>query len=134
MLKVIEKHRDASKKISAKNTLEKIVYQAVDGVKINLATHDKKNLDILQLTPFDMKGKADLFRVTLFPGKKLSSHFFPFKGEEAGHLLSGKIDMVYKDQTYSLEPGDTVYLNTFSPSMWQNHGEEAAILLWIKIK
>jgi transcriptional regulator with XRE-family HTH domain len=117
-----------------KNTLEKIIYKAVDGVKINLATLDKKNLDIFQLTPFDMKGKADLFRVAIFPGKKLSSHFFPFKGEEAGHLLSGKIDMVYKDQTYSLEPGDTVYLNTFSPSMWQNRGEEAAILLWIKIK
>jgi transcriptional regulator with XRE-family HTH domain len=117
-----------------KNTLEKIVYRPVDGVRINLATIDKKNLDIFQLTPFDMKGKADLFRVTLFPGKKLSSHFFPFKGEETGHLLSGKIDMVYKDQTYSLEPGDTVYLNTFSPSMWQNRGEDAAILLWIKIK
>jgi transcriptional regulator with XRE-family HTH domain len=117
-----------------KNTLEKIVYRLVDGVRINLATIDKKNLDIFQLTPFDMKGKADLFRVTLFPGKKLSSHFFPFKGEETGHLLSGKIDMVYKDQTYSLEPGDTVYLNTFSPSMWQNRGEDAAILLWIKIK
>ena len=117
-----------------KDTLEKIVFQASEGVKINLANSDKKNFEIIQITPFDTKGKVDLFRINIFPGKKLSSHFFLFKGEEAGQVMSGEIDMVYKDQTYSLKPGDTVYLNTFSPSLWQNHREETAILLWMKIK
>lgn len=117
-----------------KGVLEKIIFQESDGVKINLATSDKKNLDIIQLTPFDIKGKVDLFRISIFPGKKLSSHFFLFKGEEAGHVLSGEIDMVYKDQTYPLKPGDTIYLNTFSPSLWQNKKEETAVLLWMKIK
>nr|NJM03249.1 helix-turn-helix domain-containing protein [Desulfobacula sp.] len=117
-----------------KDSLEKIVFQASDGVRINLSGNDKKNLEIIQITPFDTKGKIDLFRVGIFPGKKLSSHFFLFKGEEAGQVLSGEIDMVYKDQTYCLKAGDTVYLNTFSPSLWQNHREETAILLWMKIK
>ena len=117
-----------------KSALEKIIFQESDGVKINLATSDKKNLDIIQLTPFDIKGKVDLFRISIFPGKKLSSHFFLFKGEEAGYVLSGEIDMVYKDQTCSLKPGNTVYLNTFSPSLWQNKKEETAVLLWMKIK
>ena len=117
-----------------KTTLEKIVFQASDGVKINLANSDRKNLEIIQLTPFDMKGKVDLFRVSIFPGKKLPSHFFLFKGEEAGQVLSGEIDMIYKDQTYSLKSGDTVYLNTFSPSLWHNLKEETAILLWMKMK
>ena len=117
-----------------KNTLEKIVFPATEGVKINLSNSDKKNFEIIQLTPFDLKGKVDLFRVSIFPGKKLSSHFFLFKGEEAGQVLSGEIDMVYKDQTYSLKPGDTVYLNTFSPSLWHNLKEETAILLWMKMK
>ncbi len=117
-----------------KGPQEKIVFQASDGVKINLATSDKKNLEMIQFTPFDMKGKIDLFRVSILPGKKLSSHFFLFKGEEAGQVLSGEIDMVYKDQTYSLKPGDTIYLNTFSPSLWHNRKDEPVILLWIKIK
>ncbi len=117
-----------------KITPEKIVFKMSDGVKINLSSSDKKNLEIIQLTPFDIQGKADLFRVSIFPGKKLSSHFFLFKGEEAGQVLSGEIDMVYKNQTYSLQPGDTVYLNAFSPSLWQNRKQETAILLWIKIK
>ncbi|MFA5906105.1 MAG: helix-turn-helix domain-containing protein, partial [Desulfobacula sp.] len=125
---------DVGSFFAERDTQEKIVFQALDGVKINLSTSDKKNLEIVQITPFDMKGKLDLFRVSIFPGKKLASHFFLFKGEEAGQVLSGEIDMVYKDQTYSLNPGDTVYLNTFSPSLWHNRKEVPAILLWMKIK
>lgn len=125
---------DVASFFQGKADLEKIVFKSSDAIKINLSGIDKKNLEIIRLTPFDIQGRLDIFKVSIFPEKKLQSHFFLFKEEEAGFLLSGEIDMVYKDQTYSLVPGDTVCLSHSSPSCWQNKTADTAVLLWMKIK
>ena len=49
-------------------------------------------------------------------------------------LLSGELEIVYKDKTRSLEPGDTIYLKTTNPEKWQNVTDKNATPLWIKIK
>ena len=113
---------------------EPAVFKALENASIQLPGSQRREIEICQLTPFDLDGKMDLFKVTLLPGKKLAAHFFQYKGEEAGYLLSGSLEVECQDQTHSLEAGDTLYLKTTSPTRWQNPGRTPAILLWMKIK
>lgn len=107
------------------------VFPATDARFIQPSGSNKEHVELKQLTPFDLNGRIDLMQVTIRPQKKLSSHFFKHKGEEAGILLSGQIDMVCQDNSHHLSPGDTVYLKTQTPSSWHNTGDEPARLVWI---
>ena len=60
--------------------------------------------------------------------------FSGIKERRSGMLLSGELEIVYKDKTRSLEPGDTIYLKTTNPEKWQNVTDKNATPLWIKIK
>ncbi|MFH2093116.1 MAG: helix-turn-helix domain-containing protein [Pseudomonadota bacterium] len=112
---------------------EKMVFSGSQGIDITLPGSNIDICQITQLTPFDLNGKIELFLIKFFPEKKLSSHFFQYKGAEAGYLLSGKLDMICQDQNHHLEPGDSLYLKTASPTKWQNQEKTQAIMLWIKI-
>jgi len=114
--------------------LEKMVFPSSQSSNIKQTGSNKKNYQIIQLTPFDLDGKIEMFLIKIFPEKKLSTHFFQHKGEEAGYLLSGKIDMICQDQNHQLEPGDTLYLKAIGPAKWQNRENTIATLLWLKIK
>jgi len=113
---------------------EKTLFHLSDSIKINGPMGNTKQMDITQLTPFDLGGKAELFLIRIFPGEKLTTHFFQHKGEEIGYLLSGSVEMVYQDLRHLLQPNDTIYLKTTSPTQWQNKSQDTATLLWIKIK
>lgn len=113
---------------------EKTVFHASDGIEINIPNEYKEHMDITQLTPFDLDGRVEVFLVNLFPGARVSSHFFQHKGEEIGYLLSGEADMVYQDQHRQLQARDTLYLKTATPSQWRNKGEKTARFLWIRVK
>ena len=117
-----------------KTFLEKTVFQQCDAVKINGPGGNKEGIEITQLTPFDLDGKIDFFLIKIFPDKKISSHFFQHKGEEIGYVLSGEIHMVYQDVGHHLQPNDTIYLKTGSPTQWHNKNNGTATLLWIKVK
>lgn len=113
---------------------EKAVLPLSSGTKINPHNGNKKLVEITQLTPFDHNGKAEVFLVKLFGNSRLSSHFFQHKGEEIGYVLSGKVDMMLQDQVQHLQPDDTVYLKTATPSQWNNKTKNAVSFFWIKIK
>lgn len=114
--------------------LEKTIFHQTDGINITGPNTNKQNIDITQLTPFDLDGRIELFFIKVFPTAKLSSHFFTHKGEEIGYILSGEIDMVYQDQRHHLQSNDTLYLKTTSPTLWHNKNKDTADLLWIKVK
>lgn len=117
-----------------KACVEKNIFHLSDAINIHRPNGRKKQLEIKQLTPFDLDGRAELFLVKIFPGTKLSSHFFDYKGEEIGYVLSGEAGMVYKDQDHPLQPNDTIYLKTTTPTQWHNKSKDTASILWIKIK
>ncbi len=113
---------------------QKIVFHEMDANIIQAANGNKDKIEIKQLTPFDLNGKVDLLRITILPGEKLSSHFLQHKGEEAGFVLTGQIDMICQEQHRHLSPGDTIYLKSESPSLWFNKTDEPAVLAWVRIK
>ncbi|MDO9463048.1 MAG: cupin domain-containing protein [Deltaproteobacteria bacterium] len=68
------------------------------------------------------------------PNQELPAHFFLHKGEEMGYVLSGKLEMVFRNAAYTVRAGDVIYLTTDMPSQWKNPGPNVAKLLWIKAK
>ncbi len=113
---------------------DKIVFHGQDATRIRGHELDNPSIEVVQLTPLDLNGPVDSFRVTIMPGKKLSSHFFTHKGEEMGYLITGNLTAVYAGQALELAPGDTIYLKTVLPEKWCNAGREKAVLHWLKIK
>lgn len=112
----------------------KTVFPKGKGVKISMPDMPKDSIYAQQLTPPDLDGKAEPYLIQILPEKKLPSHFFVHKGEEAGYMLSGKIKVVSQNETHTLEAGDTIYLKSDIPTQWVNPGPETAKLLWFKVK
>lgn len=113
---------------------KQFIFPGMDASVIRASNGNKSAIEIRQLTPFDLDGKIDLMQVTILPGKKLSSHFLKHKGEEAGVLLSGKVELNCQDANYTLNPGDSIYLSSQIPTFWHNKTKAPAVLLWIRIK
>jgi quercetin dioxygenase-like cupin family protein len=49
-------------------------------------------------------------------------------------VLSGKLRMSLNKATYTVRPGDVIYLTSDMPNQWKNPGPNVARLLWIKSK
>lgn len=89
--------------------------------------------DAQLLLPPDIDAPWEVVIIRIEPGKKLSNHFFPHKGEELGYLLEGRLEMEVDNQSFTVNPGDTIYLGKKIPGGWQNTAETAARILWVKL-
>ena len=97
--------------------------------KQGLAMHTPHKDEALRFYPLG-KGKTDRhmepFFIEVLPesaaDKTLSSH----EGEEFILVHKGKLEILYARQTYVLEPGDSIYLNSVVPHWVGCHGDEPA--------
>ena len=110
------------------------IFQAADARDINLPDMPKDCILARQLTPLDLRAKAEAFLIEILPGKLLPSHFFVHKGEEFGYLLSGKLQVAFGTAKSTLRAGDVIHLTAEMPSQWQNPGSSTARLLWLKLR
>lgn len=113
---------------------EKLIFKSTEQHRIQLPGNHKNAIRMIQLTPFDLDGRVELFLVHILAGKTLANHFFQYKGEEAGYVISGQVEMICQDVSHKLDTGDSVYLKTTNPTKWQNPNDLDAVLLWIKIR
>ena len=117
-----------------KNMPVKTVFPRGENFQINKTDLPRDRMTLERLTPLDHDGKVALYLINILPGKKIGSHFFIHKGEEAGYLLSGTLKVISQNETETIAPGDTVYFKNITPSQWVNPGPEIARILWLKIK
>ena len=87
-----------------------------------------------RLLPSGFDAGAEIFLIDIQARQTIPRHFFAHKGEEAGYLLAGRLEVVIREQTHFLAGGDLVYLTADTPSSWKNPGRETARLLWLKLK
>lgn len=57
--------------------------------------------------------------------KKMYTH----EGEEFMYVIDGRLEFIYGDQTYVMEPGDTVYFDSCVPHSGRSLGKKTARLL-----
>jgi len=110
------------------------VFKSADAKEVKIADLPIESVRVKLLTPLDFDPKAEPYLIEIPSNQVLHSHFFMHKGEEAGHLLSGKLQMELNKSLYSIAPGDTIYLTSAVPTLWKNPGSDPARLLWFKIK
>ena len=87
-----------------------------------------------RLMPPEIDAGAEIFLIDIQARETVPCHFFAHKGEEAGYLMAGRLEVVIREQSHRLTAGDLVYLTADTPSCWTNPGREAARLLWLKLK
>lgn len=112
---------------------KRVVFPSSEAVHVKFPDLPDESITAKLLTPLDFQPRAEPFLIEIPPKKSLSSHFFIHKGEEAGYLLSGKLQLKIGKAAYTVHPGDVVYLTTEMPSQWKNMGAGTATLLWFKI-
>jgi transcriptional regulator with XRE-family HTH domain len=117
-----------------KTAAGRVVFPASEAVDIQFQNLPKENISGRRIAPIDSDFKAEPYLIEIPPKKSLPSHFFIHKGEEAGYLISGQLQLKLEKGTHTVRAGDTVYLTSEMPSQWKNPGEKPAKLLWLKIK
>ncbi|WP_319589090.1 helix-turn-helix domain-containing protein [uncultured Desulfobulbus sp.] len=111
------------------------VYRGSEGVSVSLEKAPKGLISGTRLLPPDTKdASVDPYLLKIEPGSKLVNHFFSHKGEEMGYVVSGTLALWVDGQRHEAGTGDFVYLTKQIPEQWENVGENAAELLWLKIK
>lgn len=85
-------------------------------------------------TPVGFDAKTEHYLIEIPPQTKLSGHFFIHKGEEVGYLLTGQLNVTIYNRAQTVHAGDMLCFTTQIPSQWENTGEEAARLFWVKVK
>lgn len=118
----------------AKTGERRVVFPGGAGIAVNFAEAPKGALKGELLTPPDLDAKSEPYLIKILPKKKLSAHFFVHKGEELGYLVAGELQVIIRNETHSLYPGDTICLVNDTPTQWKNTGSQTAVLFWVKVK
>ena len=65
---------------------------------------------------------------------QIGAHFFVYKGEEVGYLLSGELTVTIYNRKQTVHSGTMPCFTSQIRSQWENTGEDVARMSWIKIK
>ena len=110
------------------------VFPAGAGIGVRFTRQARSVVTGEQLLPSGLPGAGvDGCLVRLPPGARLQGHFFQHRGEEVGCVLAGCLRVHLNGQSRELGPGDAVYLRRETPELWENTGEAAAELFWVRI-
>ena len=77
----------------------------------------------------DLGGSYEMFRSEFQPGAELS-HDVLRETEEAGYVVSGRLDLWIDGRKFSLEAGDSFRFD-HKPYRWKNPGDEPAVIVWV---
>lgn len=60
-----------------------------------------------------------------------SKTYTPFEGEAFGYILEGQVALVYGEEKFELEEGDSFYFEVDRSHLIENLGDKGAKLIWI---
>ena len=77
-----------------------------------------------------LDGQLALGMSTYEPGGNTGDDLYTHKGEEAGLVLKGQIDLYLEDKVFRLEAGDSFSFAASLPHRYSNPGETMAQIVW----
>lgn len=80
------------------------------------------------LTP-TLGGKLELLSCAFAPGSGVET-VYSHQGEEAGVVISGKLDLWLGDKQYRLSAGDSFAFDSSTPHRYRNPSDEKAVVIW----
>ncbi|MFD0916583.1 helix-turn-helix domain-containing protein [Pseudahrensia aquimaris] len=96
------------------------------GGRRSLGTRESGIVEEL-LSP-DLGGAFEMFRSEFQPGAEMMTPILR-ETEEAGYVVSGRLDLWIEDEMFELNAGDTFRFD-HKPYRWRNPGEEPTVLIW----
>ncbi len=73
--------------------------------------------------------KAEVFMVTVTPGKKSDIHYYSHPGQEFNYILEGSLQVLLEGHEITLDQGDAFYFNSgLKHAMVALHGKPARFL------
>jgi len=112
----------------------RLVFTPADAVAVKFNNMPEDAVQARLLYPVDVDVKTEPYVIEISPKATLPAHFFFHKGEEAGYVLSGRLQVRVGKEVHTLKAGDLIYLTSEIPGEWRNPGPTVARLLWIKVK
>lgn len=77
-----------------------------------------------------LKGKLEMLLCTLQPGASSDDELYSHKGEEAGYVAAGTLELTIDDKTYILQSGDSFHFDSNRPHRYRNPGCEITTVVW----
>lgn len=74
---------------------------------------------------------AEAFLVTLNPNSNSGQNSIVHTGREIVYCMSGLLTYTIDDQTFTLEPGDSLFFDAHLPHRWQNNSAAPARILLV---
>ena len=81
------------------------------------------------LTP-KISTTLELMIVSVEPGGSSGTDYYDHEGEEAGLVLSGKVELWVDNKNFIIEEGDSFHFPSATPHRFANSGEIPAKILW----
>jgi len=82
------------------------------------------------LTP-DLRGKLEVVLSVLEPGDSSGDDFYSHEGEELGLVLEGRYEVVFPDQSFMLEEGDSICFPSNLPHKTRVVGDKRVQTIWV---
>ena len=81
------------------------------------------------LTP-TLSGQLELLRCTLSPGAHTGEELYAHRGEEAGIVIEGQLQLTVGEDVYHLNAGDSFHFPSTTPHRYFNPGRSDAVVIW----
>jgi transcriptional regulator with XRE-family HTH domain len=90
--------------------------------------HDKFSMKWLVFN--SQKNEMEPLLFTIYPGKE-SDLDIPHEGQEFGYVLEGSIELIYGNNHYIINQGETFYFTADKNHYLKNNGPVVAKLIWV---
>lgn len=77
-----------------------------------------------------LAGQLEMVLTTFEPGASSGEELYSHKGEEAGFVVEGQLEVTLDDQVFLLGPGDTIQFPSERPHRYRNPGPGPTRLIW----
>ena len=77
-----------------------------------------------------LSGQLEMIVTTFDPGAGSGEDLYAHKGEEAGFIVEGQLEVTVGDRVVTLGPGDTVQFPSTTPHRYHNPGPEKTVMIW----
>ncbi len=77
-----------------------------------------------------LNGALELLSCTLEPGSSSGAEPYTHEGEEAGLVLSGKMELIVDDRSFILSTGDSFAFKSTRPHRYRNCGTVPLTVIW----
>ena len=77
-----------------------------------------------------LAGKLEMVLTTFEPGAGSGGELYSHKGEEAGYVAEGQLEVTVEGETFLLKAGDTIQFDSNRPHRYHNPGPDRTVLVW----